>query len=74
MWIVLIEPRARGLGIGSRLINECVRFAKQAGYSKITLWTNNVLLAARHIYEKSGFSLVKEEEHDRFGPRLIGET
>jgi DNA-binding MarR family transcriptional regulator/GNAT superfamily N-acetyltransferase len=72
--LMYVEPKARGLGIGTRLLEECVRFARQAGYRKITLWTNSVLLAARHIYRKAGFRLVHEERHHSFGRDLVGET
>ena len=72
--LMYVEPKARGLGIGKRLVEECMRFARQVGYRKITLWTNSVLLAARHIYQKAGFRLVHEERHHSFGHDLIGET
>jgi len=72
--LLLVEPSARGLGIGSRLVDECVRFARQAGYRRITLWTQSALEAARHIYRKAGFRVVKREPHRSFGHELVGET
>lgn len=72
--LLLVEPKARGLGIGTRLVNECVRFARQVGYQKITLWTNDVLTAARRIYDLTGFRIVKTEPHHSFRHDLIAET
>jgi DNA-binding MarR family transcriptional regulator/GNAT superfamily N-acetyltransferase len=72
--LLIVHPKARGLGVGRKMVSECLRFAKQAGYRKTMLWTNNVLLAARHIYETMGFKLVLEEPHHSFGHDLVGET
>jgi N-acetylglutamate synthase-like GNAT family acetyltransferase len=72
--LLLVEPAARGQGIGTRLVEECVHFARQAGYKAITLWTNDVLLPARRIYQATGFRLVHEEPHHSFGQDLVGET
>lgn len=69
-----VERQARGLGIGKRLVEECIRFARQAGYNKMTLWTQSILHAARHIYQNAGFQVVHEEEHHSFGKDLKAET
>jgi DNA-binding MarR family transcriptional regulator/N-acetylglutamate synthase-like GNAT family acetyltransferase len=72
--LLLVEPSARGLGLGTRLVDECVAFARAAGYRKITLWTQSMLHAARHIYQAAGFRLTHEEPHHSFGADLVGET
>lgn len=72
--MLIVEPQARGLGIGRRLVEECIRFARQAGYREIVLWTHSILTAARRIYASVGFEIVETEPHDEFGPELLGET
>jgi DNA-binding MarR family transcriptional regulator/GNAT superfamily N-acetyltransferase len=69
-----VEQEARGLGIGKRLVEECVRFARQVGYQRITLWTQSTLHAARYIYKQAGFHLVREQQHHSFGKDLTAET
>ncbi|HEX9449098.1 MAG TPA: bifunctional helix-turn-helix transcriptional regulator/GNAT family N-acetyltransferase [Dongiaceae bacterium] len=71
--LLFVEKKARGLGIGHRLVQECVTFARHAGYRKISLWTNDILRAARRLYEATGFRLVQEEQHHSFGKDLIGQ-
>lgn len=72
--LVLTERWARGLGLGRRLVGECIDFARRAGYGSIMLWTNDVLDAARHIYESFGFELVEEDPHHSFGHDLVGQV
>jgi DNA-binding MarR family transcriptional regulator/GNAT superfamily N-acetyltransferase len=71
--LLLVEPNARGLGIGARLTDEAIRFARDAGYHKITLWTHSILAAARHTYEKAGFTLTGTEEHQSWGQPVVSE-
>ncbi|WP_047490450.1 helix-turn-helix domain-containing GNAT family N-acetyltransferase [Terriglobus sp. TAA 43] len=72
--LLYVEPSARGLGIGSRLVKQCIQRARDLGYSKLTLWTNDVLVSARKIYQAAGFTLTEENSHHMFGKDLVGQT
>ncbi len=72
--LLLVEKKARGLGVGRALVEQCIRFARDAGYSSITLWTQSILVAARGIYQRAGFQCIKQEKHHSFGADLVGET
>lgn len=72
--MLILSPKARGLGLGARLADECIAFARAKGYKKMVLWTNSCLTAARGIYAQRGFTLVKSEPYENFGQRLVGET
>lgn len=72
--ILLVDPVARGTGLGGRLVDECIRFARSAGYERIKLWTNDPLVAARQVYLSRGFVLVEEESHHSFGVDLVGQV
>src|SRR5262249_20023920 len=71
--LLLVDPKARGLGLGRHLTDESIRFARDAGYRKMTLWTHSVLTAARHIYQQAGFKLMRSEQHESWGHPVIGE-
>ena len=71
--LLLVDPKARGLGLGAALVDECLRFARKTGYKKVTLWTHSVLTAARHIYEKAGFKLMRTERHKNWGCSVVSE-
>jgi len=72
--LLLVEPKARGSGLGTRLVDECVRFARQAGYRKVTLWTQSELSAARRLYKAAGFRITRKEKNHSFGKDLVSET
>jgi DNA-binding MarR family transcriptional regulator/GNAT superfamily N-acetyltransferase len=72
--MLIVEPKARGLGAGRALVMECIRFARRAGYREVVLWTHSILTAARRIYASVGFEIIETETHDEFGPELVGET
>jgi GNAT superfamily N-acetyltransferase len=71
--LLYVEPSARGLGLGARLVDDCITTARERGYRRLTLWTNDVLVAARRIYQSRGFTLLNEERHHSFGHDMVGQ-
>ena len=72
--LVLVEPEARGMGLGRALVDDCESFAKSHAYKKIVLFTNSVLTSARKIYEAAGYKMIHQEKHSNYGPELMGQT
>ena len=72
--LLLVEPSARGLGVGRSLVRQCTEFARQVGYTRIVLWTNSVLTSARRLYAAEGYQHIQSEEHESFGFKLVGES
>ncbi|KAF4534986.1 GNAT family N-acetyltransferase [Lasiodiplodia theobromae] len=71
--LLLVEPSARGMGVGKKLVAQCIAFAREAGYRRVVLWTQSVLVSARRIYKAAGFRMLKTEEHESFGAKVVGE-